>query len=335
MYGKKPLTKKNILNKISEYDIFVFYINGFNQLGKKFRSELRKDNNPTCSIKRVGLNSFIYRDFATTDSLDCFSYIQKKFDLSFIQSLAKINSDFNLNLVSDIEFIPSGKIPIVHKIENLPISEYKNIKVKKRKWNSLDKMFWHSSIGISSKDLEKELIFPISCFFINDIYYKAEPVAYCYLNYTEDGEEVYKIYQPFDKNFKWISNYNNNTLFGNELNLAPFDSKILIITKSLKDTVTLKLLGFNVVNPPAENSSLNKFFTRNPSYLNNSLLLYDNDNPGIAYAEKQYKELGIPFFYFDKNLGVKDSFEFVKKYGKLELQKLITTVINGMDRNNS
>lgn len=335
MYGKKPLTKQNILNRISGYDIFVYYINGFNQLGKKFKSELRKDTNPTCSVKQVGLNYFLYRDFATGDSLDCFSYVQKKYNLTFIETLAKINVDFNLNLNSDIVFTPSEKTPIIHKIENLPIENYKTITVKKRKWSKLDKLFWFDSIEATSKLLEQNLIFPISCFFINNIYYKTEPVAYCYINYNEDGEEVYKIYQPFSKECKWISNYNNNTLFGNELNLKPFEKDYLIITKSLKDTVTLKLLGFNVVNPPSENSNLEKFFTRNPTYLNKSILLYDNDKAGLAYAKKQFEELGIPFYYFEEDLGVKDSFEYVKKFGKLQLKELITKVINDVERSNT
>ena len=39
-----------ILGKITEYDIFMYYIPSFRELGKKFRSELREDNSPTVSI---------------------------------------------------------------------------------------------------------------------------------------------------------------------------------------------------------------------------------------------------------------------------------------------
>lgn len=325
MYGTKPLTKKNVLEKISPYDIFSYYINGFTTLGKKFRSELRDDKLPTCSIVRVGAYHFVYKDFGLGQTLDCFSYVQLKFGLNFLETLAKINADFNLNLSTSISFQPSAKIPIIHDKLDLPIKVKSNIKVVYRNWNKLDKLFWYDTIQASTKYLEIFGIKPISGFFVNEIYYKTEPVAYCYTNYTEDGEEVYKIYQPFLAVGKWFSNYDNFTFFGGELQLKKeFEPDIpLIITKSLKDTVAISLLGFKVVNPPAEGSDLDKFFIRNPEYLNNSFILYDNDKAGILYAEKQYQKYNIPYYYFNKNLEVKDSYEYIKKYGKSQLKELL------------
>ena len=50
-----------ILSKITEYDIFVYYIPSFKKLGKKFRSELREDNSPTVSI--IAYNGkLLYKD---------------------------------------------------------------------------------------------------------------------------------------------------------------------------------------------------------------------------------------------------------------------------------
>ena len=49
--GYQILSAENILKKVTEYDIFKYYISGLEAPGKKFCSELRKDRNPSCSIK--------------------------------------------------------------------------------------------------------------------------------------------------------------------------------------------------------------------------------------------------------------------------------------------
>ena len=87
-----------ILSKITEYDIFVYYIPSFKKLGKKFRSELREDNSPTVSI--IAYNGkLLYKDFGNPDhTFDCFNYIKHKYNCSFIDALRIIDCDFNLKL---------------------------------------------------------------------------------------------------------------------------------------------------------------------------------------------------------------------------------------------
>ena len=87
-----------ILSKITEYDIFMYYCPSFKKLGQKFNSELRDDNNPTVSIIPYN-GKLLYKDFGHSDhTFNCFSYIQYKYNCSFVDSLRIIDCDFNLEL---------------------------------------------------------------------------------------------------------------------------------------------------------------------------------------------------------------------------------------------
>ena len=69
-----------ILSKITEYDIFRYYIKGFRELNKKFCSELREDNTPTAAIY-VWKNTLLYKDHGHPEhTFNCFRYIQASFN---------------------------------------------------------------------------------------------------------------------------------------------------------------------------------------------------------------------------------------------------------------
>ena len=90
----KILKTQDILNKISEADIFRTYCNGFKSLNKNFCSELREDNNPSCLIK-VGDNGRLYYcDLANGSFMDCFDYVMEKYNLTLQEALSVINNDF-------------------------------------------------------------------------------------------------------------------------------------------------------------------------------------------------------------------------------------------------
>ena len=96
-----------ILGKITEYDIFMYYIPSFKELRKKFKSELRDDNSPTVYITMYN-GKLLYKDFGNSDhTFDCFNYVKYKYGCSFIDALRIIDCDFNLGLSSqksEIEF---------------------------------------------------------------------------------------------------------------------------------------------------------------------------------------------------------------------------------------
>src|SRR3990167_6806890 len=90
------LSVEEILKRISEQNIFKYYIKSYNGTTTKFISEIRKESNASCSIKQLQSGRYIYKDFGDGTTLTCFDYIQYKFGLNFYDSLKLISKDFNL-----------------------------------------------------------------------------------------------------------------------------------------------------------------------------------------------------------------------------------------------
>jgi hypothetical protein len=103
------LSKEEILSRISEYQIFCYYVGADVKLKSLIPSPLRKnDNNPSFSVFIGRLGSMLYHDFGTGETGDCFSFVSKLFCINFYQSLCRINIDFNLKLSmsKDVDFTP-------------------------------------------------------------------------------------------------------------------------------------------------------------------------------------------------------------------------------------
>ena len=76
------LNTSNILSKTNALAIFSHYTSGFVKLNQLFRSSLRTDKFPTCSIAYIN-GRLLYTDFADVSGIDCFGYVMLKFKISF------------------------------------------------------------------------------------------------------------------------------------------------------------------------------------------------------------------------------------------------------------
>jgi len=324
MRVRKSVSKTNVLERVNEFDIFKAYIPNFQELGKLFTSTLREDKSPTCSINKYR-GRLLYRDFSMSKSLDCFDYVKLKFDVSFQEALEIINLDFNLNL------LPKKVIrhaPKPAKITNFDIDKVSNspaeIKVQLRKWDLNDKSYWNFKYDITVKELKLFKVYPLAGFWVNDTYFKAGKFSYgYYFGKAEDGRDLWKIYQPYDKNHKWFANINPNIFQG--IHQLPLSGDQLVITKSLKDVIILYKLGINAIAPQAESIKVTPDFMESlRRRFKNIVLLYDNDAPGIRATEEFVAEHGVPHFYMPQ--GVKDASDFVEDYGIDVLQEYLDEI---------
>lgn len=321
MEVRKYVTKASVLEKVNQFDIFKAYIGNFQELGKKFRSELRQDKNPTCLINRYG-DTLLYRDFAVNDKLDCFAYIMKKCAVTFQQSLEMINLDFKLRLMPKTRIIYSPKIVTttnfdISKIEKAPVE----IEVQLRDWTLHDKHFWNKKYGITISELRYFGVYPLQGFWIRGKYYKAGNLSYgYYFGILPDGRQSWKIYQPYDKQFKWIGNCPETTYQG--YGQLPWFGDNLIITKSLKDVIVLHKLEWSAIAPQGETVNItDEFMNLLRERFKNIVLLYDNDKAGIEATIKIAEQHNIPYFFMPD--GVKDASDFVEDYGIVELGTFI------------
>lgn len=311
------LNSKTILSRITSYDIFKYYINNFDKLGKLFCSELRPDKNPTAVVKYIN-NDYYYKDFKQYGLLNCFDYIKAKYGVNFGIALEIINQDFNLELSS---LYPKKlnhktlKVPILYNTTELDDShrnEHTIIEVKFREWNNLDKQYWYENYSISVKDLQKYKVFPLYGFWINSNFYKADNVSYGYYFGNIEGREIWKIYQPYSK-FKWITNADSSIYQG--YNQLPENGSILILTKSYKDVIVLSKLGIPAIAPQSEVCNINdSTILELKSRFDEIKILFDNDSTGVENAVKLSNSLELDCFFMPIEQKLKDASDYVKKY---------------------
>jgi len=323
----RNLSKANILDKITSFDIFNCYCSGFSSVGKRFKSEFRDDKYPTCVVYQFN-NSLLYKDFSESGSLSCFDYVMKKYGLTFVESMQKVNLDFSLGLessifIDDVSSIKFSKVDF--DIASAPTIG-SVIRVCVRPWDVKDKDYWNGRYYLTINDLRMYDIYPLSGFYINGIYTECGSNVYgYYFGKLDDGKELWKIYQPYaGKEDKWRTNCPGDIIQGLK-QLSDTGDK-LIITKSLKDVVVLNSCQYSAISAQAESNYLSENFVNNlKKRFNEVVLLYDNDAPGIVAAKRLSKTHDLSMIFMPDTS--KDASEFIELYGKDELKNYLKETI--------
>ena len=175
----------------------------------------------------------------------------------------------------------------------------------------IDKNFW-KSFGIKKSTLERFNVFPVSHVFYNGNAVKSAKYAYVYAE-QKDDELTYKIYQPFeDKLKKWINNANYSVHQG--YTQLPKSGELLIITKSLKDVMSLHdIIGVPAIGLQSESvmmkdSVMNEYKSR----FKKVVCLFDNDDAGMKLSKEFSKRYNVPHFFVLPIKNSKDFSDFVK-----------------------
>lgn len=306
----KELSKDEVLSRVSQYDLFLYYIDGYKGNNKTFCSELRKDKNPSCAIKIYEDGGAMYKDFTTGDSYNCFGYIMTRYNCSFMEALKIINSDFNLGLDGKGIQKPS---PVLIGHEKKPKATVSVIKIKSRPWNNgIDKSYW-GDYYIACKTLVKYNVIPCSHVWVNDNCFKAKEGNPFYAYKFDLG--IYKLMSPFgDKKFKWIS----NTSYSHVQGLAQLRTSgdLLILTKSLKDVMVLDTLGYNAVALQSEASKIPlEIFNNLRTRFKKIIIFYDNDTTGKMFRGRLLEEYDYFSGYIEFKEGTKDVSDYIKING--------------------
>ena len=311
-----------ILGKISEYDIFMYYCPNFKKLGVKFCSELREDKTPSASIITWNGN-LLYKDFGYPDhTFNCFSYVQFKFNIPFINALKIIDCDFNLNLSNKKEDSLFTMGYLGHsQIQPKYIEKQTIIQKKRRDWNKSDAKFWRKYL-VSKKILNTFAVEPISHFWINNNRFTCKSISYAF-----KFKNRYKIYSPYEEKNKWLSNTKKTDVQGYDQ--LPDKGERLIITSSLKDVMCLYAAGYHSIAMQSEMQIPDeKLINELKERFNKIEILYDNDfnkenNPGQTMAKKicdlyEFKNICLP-----NEFKSKDPSDLVNKVGNFNKLKNI------------
>lgn len=264
--NSSKLTKQNILDKISQVNIFATYlglpaevIQNCIDTGELICNPLRIDEHPTAGFKYDNRGKLKFRDFSGYFWGDCFDVVayvisaiyHKSYNINdkadFIKILRHITFTFK-----DIFYGQEKDITLVNEI-NTAIAAIRHskpiIELVVREWDKDDENYW-KQFGIPLQYLNLNFVYPIDQYYINrkinpepKYYYKSSDPCYGYL-LGQDRSGIYNIKLYFPNRKKDVTRFitNCNHLEG-IYNLDRNDYDYIVITKSTKDRLSI---GANV-----------------------------------------------------------------------------------------
>ena len=319
------ITKELILSRFSEEQLMEYYLHIPVKKGL-FRSPLRRDKQPTCSFYRNKSGTLIFKDFATGQHLNIFDVVQSIFRCDYFESLRIIANDFGIVRDNALHKNP-GKInlnPI--KIKDKEISK---IQIEVQEFTDSELKWW-GKYGISKDILKCFNVYSCKHVFLNDQLF-AESQQHCpifgYYGKKYQGLELWRCYFPKRTSFRFITNWPSKKIQGYDQ--LPKKGKLLVITKSMKDSMCLYSCGITACAPNSENLFISdKVLEDLKNRFENIVVLYDNDRPGLynmAKIRKEHPEL--TYVFIPKRYGSKDISDFYKDHGRKETLNLIKTFI--------
>lgn len=326
---QQRLNKDLILSRFTEEQIMEFYLHIPVKKGLQ-RSPLRKDEHPTCSFYRNKSGTLLFKDFATGQSLNIFGVVQYIFKCDYFTALKIIAND--LGIVKD-STLSKNKGKINKQAKYLKPTVISNIQVQIQNFSEIE-LEWWSKYGVTPRILKKFNVFSCKFVFLNGNIC-AESTSTCpiygyyggILKHDNIKTELWRCYFPKRSSYRFITNWPSKKIQG--FKQLPKKGKLLVITKSMKDTMCLYSCGVPACAPNSENLFMSDSILQDlKGRFENIIVLYDNDRPGLinmAKIRKQHPEL--IYTYIPKKYNSKDISDFYKNYGKLETIKLIKSFI--------
>lgn len=311
---QQEITKELLLEHNNEETYMAYYL-GIPIKKGLFVSPLRVDRKPTCSFYRG--RQLYFKDFATGECLSFENVVMKKYGCNYHEALKIIATDFG---------IIDGSKPKVVPIQPIFKKEKKTIIQIEAKSFTKEELEWWEQFGITKNILTKYRVYSCKTVFLNgriESIYDSKCPSYGYYFGNEEGRELWKIYYPYRKNFRFIGNIKTTTIQG--YNQLPKKSKLLVITKSLKDCMVLYNLGIAAIAPQSETQFIeDNVLEVLKKRFKHIVLLFDNDPTGLEFTNKikrKYKWITpmiIPLKYKAKDIS-----DFYKAYGRDRTIELI------------
>lgn len=321
---KTKLTKETIFHKISEYDIFMFYMPD-----KKWRlnvvthSPFRKENNPSFLIGNK-YGSYYYIDFGDTSKRgDCFQFVKDLYKLHSMDEVLKIiDRDFGLG-ISCAPLHDYKKIISEYKKPEIIEKSYSLIQVKTRKFTKEELAYWnnyHQDID----DLRRENIYSISKLYFNRQVFPLKETELRF-GYYYDG--CWKIYRPFgDKQNKWMPNNVPITTMDGKENIEK--DQMAFINKSKKDYMVIKKIY--PYTCAVQNEGVACFSEQNVEHLKanskEQILSFDSDVTGVKNSQQITQMFDFGYCNVPKHLlqeGIKDWADWSKTYGMKPIEEYL------------
>lgn len=314
---KTKLTIDAVLDRVSEYDIFRWYMSDKSwKINQVTYSPFRQEQNPSFLIgNKHGRLSFI--DFADTSRRgDCFTFVKLLYNLYSIDDVLKmIDRDFNMGIANGAPTQEYKKIVSEYRQPEDFGKRYSMIQVKTRKFTIEELDYWnlyHQDV----QDLRDNNIYSIDKVFLNKSRFSIKDNELRF-GYLYDGH--WKIYRPFaDKKNKWMPNNVPITMMDGMKDIE--HCNIAFINKSKKDYMVMKKLYPHCC--AVQNEGMSCFSPENVQYLKDNsdiqILSFDADVTGVQNSQQITKLFDFGYCNVPRKFlveGIKDWADLAKVHG--------------------
>lgn len=316
------LTKQYLLSKHSQETYLEYYLGTSIKKGL-IKSPLRNDSKPTCSFYVNKQGDLIFKDFSGHFSGNFIDVVMFKYNCSYYKALRIIAKDFGLIMKNK----DAKPIKIKESKTKFEVVKSCIIQVTIKEFSQTELKWW-AQYNIDKGMLKFYNIYSCKHVFLNGELFTSSttntPSYGFYYGKNSNDEELWRIYYPTKKQYRFISNWKNHLIQG--IKQLPKTGNLLVITKSMKDVMTLRSLGVYSIAPCSENSFLTESqLEKLKSRFKYIVLFYDNDLPGISNMNKIRKIHNIPCVWLPRNTKAKDISDYCKIYGIAKTYNLIKT----------
>lgn len=323
---RERLTTEAILNKISDYDIFRFYMPNKNwKINTVTNSPFRKDNHPSFLIGYKSKH-LTYIDFGDSSVRgNCFNFVKTMFRLpTFNDALLMIDRDFGLGIVNGTSTQNYVRIISDYAQPTLTAKREYFIQVKARKFTHEELAYWNEYYQ-DIDDLRENNVYSIDTVYLNK---KKFPLKDTELRFGYLYEGHWKIYRPFaDKRTKWMPNNVPITMMDGLNDIK--DCDVAFINKSKKDYMVMKKIYPCCC--AVQNEGMGCFSEENVEYLKENserqILSFDSDETGVKNSQQITDKFGfeycnVPRIYLGE--GIKDWADLARIHGLKTIEKYLT-----------
>lgn len=321
--GSDSTSIEKVNDLYSDFDIAHKYL-GITCVPEVINSPLRQDNNPSLGLFiNSKTNSLWFKDFGSGEGGSLYDLLAKMWNVSKDKVYDRILKD-----------MPAPALIRKHGAKVYRKSAGK-VEVRVREWRDYDIAYW-DSYGISLPWLKFGEIYPISHIILtkNGHSYPipAEKYAYVYVE-RKDGIVSFKIYQPYSKEYKWMSKHDSSVW--DLWTKIPEKGDKLIITSSRKDALAIwSNTGIPALSLQGEGYIPKEHVVQQlKDRYNKVYVLYDNDfqseeNHGRMYGKMIAERFNVTQIEIPEKWGSKDPSDLVKNHGRKVLRGVIYELVN-------
>lgn len=327
------ITKEFIYSKIDQERIMEHYLGVPVKKGLFVcPSHIRVDRKPTCSFYKNGKGDLIFKDFAGY-SFNPITLVMHIYDCSYYKALNTIANDFGL-IKSKLKVNP----PRIEYSNNiLTETTPAKIQVELKDFSSKE-LNWWEEFGVTLEILKRFKVYSIKSIFLNGNYFTSStdnsPIFGYYGGKDSNKDELWRLYFPKKLKFRFLSNWTASMIQGIK---QLFQSNSMIITKSLKDVMTLHGINIPAIAPNSENIVITRVrFEKLNKIYNNVFCFFDNDLPGVKGAQKYKKEYNVKCIFIKRKYAkdISDLFKKLSYSNRLEAINELKNIVSDKPNTN-